>query len=272
MIFARPVLLAAIAITLSACQRDAAEMTPPPPASPALLKVNGELITQSMVDSLLRQRGQAVDPTPADQSNAVGDIEKVLLMAQEGKRRQLDQSPEFLADMQLLTLSRLADFTADKALKDKPVTDEEVRAEYDSRVAQIGGQEFEVKQMLFKEEAQALTAIGELLTGADFAATATAQTAGKDGAQTGDLGWINLAQVPKEFAPVLPSLKAGEFTKTPVKSEFGYHVLKVNAVRGLSPPNFDEVAPGVRQALEKQRVDALLNQLKTDGKIEPVTG
>lgn len=236
-----------------------------------LLRVNGSTINQGMVSSLLRQRGLD-NPTEADNATAVQDIEKVMLMAQEGTRRNLDQTPKFVADMVLLRMSRLADFTADKIIDEKPITDAEIQAEYDAKVSKIGGAEFQVRQMLFKTEADALTAIGELLNGADFAATGEALTKGKDGAQAGDLGWINLAQVPPEFAPVLPTIAVGDFTKVPLKTAYGFHVLKVNQTRPLSAPNFDEVKPGIKQTLQKRRVEETLQALKKAATIEPVTG
>ncbi len=269
------VLSALIALTVAGCGQSSSTGTPPnaedAKGAVALLRVNDSVITQAMVDSLLRQRG-IKEPQPDDLSTAVQDIEKVLLMAQEGERLKLDEASHFVADMQLLRLSRLADFTADKMIVGAPISDEQVKAEYDSQVAKIGNQEFEVKQMVFKEEASALVAIGELLKGADFNATGTTMTKDKPDAQAGDLGWINLAQVPAEFAPVLATLAVGDFTPVPIKSAYGFHVLKLVQTRTLNAPNFEEVKLGVKQALEKKVVDERLKALKASAKIEPVTG
>lgn len=272
----RMILTGAIALALAACGKPAtpdkdAASAGSGAASTALVRINDGVVDQGMVDALLRQRG-IPEPTSEDSARAVQDIEKVMLMAQEGERRKLEASPQFAADMALLRLSRLADFTADKVIAEKPVTEAEIKTEYETKVATISGKEYEVRQMLFSKEAEALAAIGELLNGADFAATGEALTKGRDDAQAGDLGWINLAQVPPEFAAVLPGLAAGDFTKVPIKTSFGFHVLRVNQTRPLNAPSFEEVSAGVKQSLEKKRIDSLIQELKKAAKIEPVTG
>ena len=160
--------------------------------------------------------------------------------------------------------------------KKNEVSDTDAKAEYDRLVAAqapaAGAKEYKARHILVEKEDEAKALIAQIKKGAKF--EDLAKKSSKDpgsGAQGGDLGWANPAGYVPEFASALDKLKKGQMTDTPVKTQFGYHVIRVDDVRDAKAPDvpkFDDVKAQIKQQLEQQRLSKFQEELRTKAKVE----
>ena len=153
--------------------------------------------------------------------------------------------------------------------KKNPVTDAEVQAEYDKFVAANAGKEYKARHILVEKEDEAKAIIASLKKGAKFEDIAKKQS--KDpgsGANGGDLDWTNPAGLVPEFSQAMIKLKKGETTQAPVKSEFGWHVIRLDDVRDAKAPPLEQVKPQIQQELERRKIVELQKELRSKAKIQ----
>jgi peptidyl-prolyl cis-trans isomerase C len=169
-----------------------------------------------------------------------------------------------LARQSILIRDLFADFQ-----KNNPVTDADVKAEYDKFAAANAGKEYRARHILVEKESEALAIIAQLKKGGKFDVIAKKQS--KDpgsGANGGDLDWAAPSNYVKEFADALTALTKGKTTETPVKSQFGYHVIRLEDVRDSQLPKFDDVKPQIAQQLQQQKMTKYQEDLRAKAKIE----
>ena len=149
------------------------------------------------------------------------------------------------------------------------MTDAEVKAEYDKFAAANAGKEYRARHILVEKEDEAKAIIAQLKKGAKFDAIAKKQS--KDpgsGANGGDLDWATPSNYVKEFAEALTALTKGKTTETPVKTQFGYHVIRLEDVRDAQLPKFEDVKPQIAQQLQQQKMTKFQEELRAKAKIE----
>lgn len=169
-----------------------------------------------------------------------------------------------LARQSILINELFADFQ-----KTNPVTDADIQAEYDKFVAANSGKEYKVSHILVDKEADAKAIIAAVKKGGKFEEIAKKQS--KDtgsGAKGGDLDWANPASYVSEFTEALVKLEKGKMTEAPVKSQFGWHVIRLDDVRQAELPRLEEVRPQVLQQLQQQKVAKFQDELRAKAKIE----
>ncbi|MBB4009313.1 peptidylprolyl isomerase [Allorhizobium taibaishanense] len=150
-------------------------------------------------------------------------------------------------------------------------TDAEVKARYDKEIAALPKeQEIHARHILVKTEDEAKDVIKQLDAGKDFAELAKEKSTDSSGSDGGDLGFFGKGRMVPEFEEAAFALKPGTYTKTPVKSQFGYHVIKVEEIRDAAPPKFEDVQQQVRQLVMRDKYLALLEKAKTAEKVEVV--
>jgi peptidyl-prolyl cis-trans isomerase C len=153
--------------------------------------------------------------------------------------------------------------------KTNPVTDAEIKAEYDKFAAANGGKEYKARHILVEKEEDAKKIIGDLKKGQKFEDIAKKQS--KDpgsGANGGDLDWATPSSYVPEFAEAMIKLKKGETTQVPVKSQFGWHVIRVDDLREAQLPKFEDVKPQIAQQLQQQKLAQFQENLRKSAKIE----
>jgi peptidyl-prolyl cis-trans isomerase C len=153
-------------------------------------------------------------------------------------------------------------------LKGYQPTDAELHAEYDSAVAAMDKNEYHARHILVADKDQADQVVKKLKGGAKFEDLAKSQSI--DGSKTngGDLGWFTLARMVKPFGDAVKGLKKGEYTQQPVQTQFGWHVIKLEDTRDVTPPPFDQVKSQLTNAVIRKKLQAYVDQLKKDAKIE----
>jgi peptidyl-prolyl cis-trans isomerase C len=239
--------------------------------------VNGKAVPKARADVLVqqvtRQAEAAGQPVPPDLDKRVKD-EVVMreIFVQEAEKRGLAASPEYKIQMETARQALLQRELFDDFRKKNPVTEAEQRAEYEKFKGQsAGGKEYRVRHILVEKEDDAKSLITQIKGGASF--EELAKKSSKDAgsaAKGGDLDWAAPASFVPEFSNAMTALAKGAMTETPVKSQFGWHILKLDDVRDAQFPPFEEVKGQIVQHLEQQKLakfrDDLRAKTKTDYK------
>ncbi|HUD31635.1 MAG TPA: peptidylprolyl isomerase [Variovorax sp.] len=232
--------------------------------------VNGKPVPKARVDALAQQLAASGRPVTPDLEPQLKEavIAREVFM-QEAQKQGLEASPEYRAQLELARQAILIRTLFENYRKQNPVTDADVQAEYDKFAAANGGKEYKARHILVETEAEAQKIIADLKKGAKFEDIAKKQS--KDpgsGANGGDLDWANPSSFVPEFSEAMIKLKPGETTAAPVKSQFGYHVIRVDEIRSAQLPKVDEVKPQVTQQLQQQRLQKYQEDLRAKAKIE----
>ena len=152
---------------------------------------------------------------------------------------------------------------------DEAITDEALQAAYDEQIGSLPAkQEVRARHILVKEEAEALDIIKELDGGADFAELAKSKSTGPSGPKGGDLGYFGPGQMVPPFEAAAFALEKGDYTKKPVKTQFGWHVIQVEDKRDVAKPTLDQVKDQLRSFLAQQKFTTLITDLREKAKVE----
>jgi peptidyl-prolyl cis-trans isomerase C len=243
-------------------------------ALPALAQnvaiVNGKPVPKARVDALAAQLAKSGRPVSAEMQGQLKDevIAREIFM-QEAQKLGLDASDDFRAQMELARQTLLIRELFADHQKKNPITDGDIQAEYDKFVAANGGKEYRARHILVEKEEEAKAIIASLKKGGKFDEIAKKQS--KDpgsGANGGDLDWANAASYVPEFSTALTKLNKGQTTDAPVKSQFGWHVIRLDDVREAQLPKLEEVKPQIAQQLQQQKLGKFQEDLRGKAKIE----
>lgn len=243
-------------------------------ALPALAQniaiVNGKAIPTSRADALKKQveaSGQAV--TPEIMAKIKDELITREIFMQEAKKRALDATDEYKNQLELARQSILIRTLLADVQKKSAVSDAEIQAEYDKFVKENAGQEIRSRHILVETEAQAKDLIAQISKGAKFEDLAKKYS--KDpgsGANGGDLDWANPAGFVPEFSAAMVKLGKGQMTDAPVKSQFGWHIIRVEDIRETQLPKLDEVKAQITQQLQQQKLAKFQDDLRAKAKIQ----
>jgi peptidyl-prolyl cis-trans isomerase C len=232
--------------------------------------VNGKAVPKARMDMLAQQLAAAGRPvTPEMQSQLREEVVAREVFMQEAQKQGLDASDDYKAQLELARQAIMIRQLFDNYRKKNPVTDAEVQAEYDKFVAANGGKEYKARHILVEKEDDAKKILADLKKGAKFEDIAKKQS--KDpgsGANGGDLDWANPSSFVQEFSEAMIKLKKGEMTQVPVKSQFGYHIIRVDDIRQAQLPKIDEVKPQITQQLAQQKLQKYQEDLRAKAKVE----
>ncbi|MDD0810065.1 peptidylprolyl isomerase [Curvibacter sp. RS43] len=232
--------------------------------------VNGKAVPKSRADALALQVTRSGRPvTPELEGQIKEEVIAREIFMQEAQKWSLDTSDEYKTQLELARQTILIRELFSEYQKKNPVTDEEVKAEYDKFVAANGGKEYKARHILVEKESDAKDIIARLKKGAKFEDIAKKQS--KDpgsGAKGGDLDWANPGNYVKEFTEALLKLNKGQTTDAPVQSQFGWHVIRLDDVRQAQLPKFEEVKPQIAQQLQQQKLSKFQEDLRAKAKVE----
>ncbi|HXQ32284.1 MAG TPA: peptidylprolyl isomerase [Steroidobacteraceae bacterium] len=256
-----PAAVAIAALSLAACNKGGE--APKPVEKPPVATVNGKPIPAAVFAVVAQgQTNKKPEELTAEQRKQVTEqLVELYVAAQEAEKENLQADPEVGARIEFQRLNVLASALVQKQMKGKTPTEQELRAEYDRQVAQMPKLEYHARHILVKEEQQARDAIAALNKGAKFEDLAKKVSIDGSKAQGGDLNWFTPERMVKPFAEALEKLNKGEYTKEPVKSDFGYHVILLLDTRPNNPPPFeavkDRLAPMVQQRQLHEYIEGL---------------
>jgi len=241
-----------------------------PVAAQNVAIVNGKPVPKERVEMLQQQLAKSGrQVSPEMQGQLKDEVITREIFMQEAQKRGLDASDDYKAQMELARQTILIRELFADYQKKNPVTDAEVKAEYDKFAAANGGKEYKARHILVEKEDDAKKIVADLKKGAKF--EELAKKLSKDpgsGQNGGDLDWANPASYVPEFAQAMIKLKKGELTPAPVKSQFGWHVIRVDDIRDAQLPKFDEVKPQIAQQLQQQKLAQFQESLRKAAKVE----
>lgn len=232
--------------------------------------VNGKAVPLTRVEALSQQVARSGRPvTPEIQQQIKDEVIAREIFMQEAQKLSLDTTADFKNQMELARQTILIRELFANYQKTNPVTDADIQAEYDKFKAANGGKEYRASHILVEKEAEAKAIIAQLKKGGKF--EEIAKKSSKDpgsGAKGGDLDWAPAGNYVAEFATALTALSKGKLTETPVKSQFGYHVIRLDDVRDAQLPALEEVKPQVSQQLQQQKLTQYQEALRAKAKVE----
>jgi peptidyl-prolyl cis-trans isomerase C len=232
--------------------------------------VNGKPIPAAKVDQVVKQvvaQGKATD-SPQLREAIKRDLIGREVLIQEADKQGIGARPEVKnqienARQSIIINAMLADY-----IKKHPVTDAEIKAEYDKFKGQVGDKEYHARHILVGTEDEAKAIIAKLKGGAKFEDLAKQSKDPGSAQNGGDLDWASPANFVPEFSKAMTSLGKGQITETPVKTQFGYHVIKLEDTRAAKIPPLEEVKPQVAEQLQQRKLAAFREELMKKAKIQ----
>lgn len=236
-----------------------------------LATVDGYNITEAELTYAEAEIGSELAGVPDERRNRVL-VEYLIeahLMAAAAEKAELNKGKDFEQRMSYYRLRALRDTYFENQIRDS-IADEEAKALYDERVKSLPKQEeVRARHILVKTEEEAKKVRKELEEGGDFAELATKYSQDRGGQDGGDLGYFTRGQMVKPFEDAAFSMEAGKLSE-PVKSDFGWHLIKVEEKRDRLPPSFDEVKDQIKASLIQSKLQGTVQDLRKSAKIEIV--
>ena len=230
--------------------------------------VNGTPITQSVLDVYSAQRAsQGANQDSGDQEAVLNELIALELMRQESVSKGLNALPMVVAALNQQERTALAGAAIKDFMNNNPVSDEAAQELYD---AQIGkpGKEYNARHILVDSEDEAKAVIELLDKGSDFSELAKEKSTGPSGSSGGKLGWFGEGQMVAPFSEAAAKLEKGQYTKEPVQTQFGWHVIILDDTRESTPPSFEDVKDRLKLMLANQQLQKHVEELKSSATIE----
>ncbi len=238
-------------------------------AAAPVATVNGVAIPAVRAEAMLaEQHAQGAQDSPELQAAIREELIRREMLSQAATKKGIDKKSDVQAQMDMARQAILIRAYLQDYMKTHPVTDDELKKEYDSIKESMGQKEYKPRHVLVETEDQAKAVIAKLQAGTSFdeVAKESRDPGSKD--KGGDLGWSNPKMFVKPFSDAMVTLEKGKFTTTPVKSDFGYHVILLEDIRDLKAPAFEEVKPQLQQRLQQQRIEKHLTELREKAKVQ----
>jgi peptidyl-prolyl cis-trans isomerase C len=233
--------------------------------SDVLAVVNGKKITAGEINRYAAQGGDHnIKPEMALQ-----ELINIELISADAIKKKYDKEPEFIAALEAIKKSQLASYAVRKAVASAGApTAAEIKAEYERITGEMPKYEYQAHHVMVDSEEAAQGVIAALAGGAKIEEVARDKSLDESGQQGGDLGWFSADQMEPAFAAAVKGLKKGEYTKAPVQSSYGWHVIQLDDSRDLEPPPLAQVEEQIRNSLLSQRFQRYIDALRATAKIE----
>lgn len=231
--------------------------------------VNNKPIPKQRVDDFVAALvAQGRPDTPELRAAVRDELIARELFVQEAEKKGLTRNADVQRQLDNLRQDVLIRALIRDHLKAHPVKDDEIKAEYDKIRKQAGDKEYRARHILVESEDEAKQIIDQLKKGAKFEDLAKKSKDTGSAQSGGDLDWNTPQTFVKEFSDAMVKLEKGKFTETPVKTQFGYHVIRLDDTREAKAPPVEEVRPQIQQEIERRRVQELQQSLRAKAKIQ----
>lgn len=230
--------------------------------------IDGVEITQAQLNAYALSRTGGA-PTDENREQLIAQLGDLMVISNVALRGDVSKDPTVQAELELQRRSVLAQAVIRDYVANNPVTDEEARAEYDRQIKSFPApQQYKASHILLETEEEAKAVIADLDGGADFAELAKEKSTGPSGPQGGDLGWFEAGAMVAPFSEAVSKLENGAYSKAPVQTQFGWHVIRREDSRKAEAPAFEELKDRLKQGMEQQKFQAYFETLKADAKLE----
>jgi peptidyl-prolyl cis-trans isomerase C len=242
-------------------------------AANAVAIVNGKPISKTEFDlyvqNIVQQQPQQQqrELTAEQKSQVLDQFIGMKLAADAAEKLGVAKQKKVEDQLALARMNVIVDAGLQKYLEDHPVTDADLKPEYDAQVAAMP-REYHARHILVEDKATADTVTKDLQGGADFAKLAEQKSKDPSSKSGGDLGWFTLDTMVKPFSDAVAALQPGQLTAQPVQSQFGWHVIKLEESRAAAPPAFEEVKDRVKVMVQRKKLQSYLDELRKGAKVE----
>ena len=266
---------AVLAVSIYASAPLSAQSTAPAaPIDLVVATVNGEPIMESDIKAFYKNLPPQFQQVPLEQirSQLIERLIEQAIVANAARQEGYHKRPDVQRQLATVTQSILNDVYIAEKIK-AAVTDAKVKDQYQQSIAlESKTEEVRARHILMKTKPEAMAVIADIKGGADFAAVAKAKSTGPSGRNGGDLGYFGFKQMVPPFSKVAFALKPGEFTTEPVKTQFGWHIIKVEDRRVTGSQNFEQASQKIRQELSQQAYKDTLAGLRAKARIDVMGG
>ena len=263
----RHAILLAFALSLSAAPAFAAKKDKTESATFAT--VNGKAIPTIRADALIAgQAAQGQPDSPELRKAVTEELVRREILTQEALKKGFDKKPEVQGQIDLARQGVLIGAYLNEYVRTHPVTEDQIKKEYEEIKAKLGNKEYKARHILVEKEDEAKAIIEKMKKGEKIEDLAkdSKDPGSKD--RGGDLGWANPASFVPPFSSAMTKLEKGKFTETPVKSDFGWHVIQLEDTRELKLPQLDEAKAQISQQLQQRMVQKHIDDLRAKAKVE----
>ena len=234
-----------------------------------LAVVNGKPVPSTRMDAMVKEMTtQGQQDTPQLRAMVKEELINREILIQEADKQGLGSSAEVRNQIEIARQSIVIRALVTDYLKKHPVSDAEIKTEYDKFKAQAGDKEYHARHILVEKEDEAKAIIVKLKGGAKFEELAKQSKDPGSAANGGDLDWASPASFVKPFSDAMVALQKGQMTETPVKTQFGFHVIKLDDVRAAKIPTMEEVKPQIADSLKQKKLQAFQQELRGKAKIQ----
>jgi len=231
--------------------------------------VNGVSIPQSRIDMRVQTAGAQGQPDSPELRKAVReDLINLEVLSQTAIKLGLDKDAEVKAQIEIAKQSILAGAFVQNFAKRNPISDELLKKEYDNLKVSVGSKEYKARHILVETETEAKDIISQLGKKAKFEKLAAKSKDVGSAEKGGQLDWAVPSNYVAPFSNAMTTLKKGEYTKEPVQSQYGWHVIQLDDIRDLKVPPFEELKGQLQQRMQQQNVQKEVAELRAKSKIE----
>ena len=235
--------------------------------------VNGKPIPKAQLDKLLQKSGQADNPQVRDQAREMLVTRELIL--QEANNRGLSQNDAVKEQIEQSRMGILVAAVFQDYVEKEGIAEADLKAAYESVKSQYTGKEYHVEHILVEKEADAKAITAQLKAGANFEELAKAKSKDPGSAPTGgDLGWVSEKSLVPEFSKAMVQLKKGKITDKPVKTQFGWHIIKMDDMRDVKTPPMEEIKDQLKQMIasdqnwQKAKFAEMMQKLRAKARIQ----
>ena len=235
--------------------------------------VNGKPIPKAQLDKLLQKSGQADNPQVRDQAREMLVTRELIL--QEANNRGLSQNDAVKEQIEQSRMGILVAAVFQDYVEKEGIAEADLKAAYESVKSQYTGKEYHVEHILVEKEADAKAITAQLKAGANFAELAKAKSKDPGSAPTGgDLGWVSEKSLVPEFSKAMVQLKKSQITDKPVKTQFGWHIIKMDDMRDVKTPPMEEIKDQLKQMIaydqnwQKAKFAEMMQKLRAKARIQ----
>jgi peptidyl-prolyl cis-trans isomerase C len=239
-------------------------------ADEVVATVNGKKITKQQLDRFVQYlQSTTKRDISHDKAEILQDMISRELLMEQVKKKKIDKDK----DLNYMIKQREDDVYIQAMLRQtdvaKPIPEEEIKKIYDEKVKDHKVKEYKISHILMKTEQEAKDVIAELDGGANFTDVAKKKSTGPSAKEGGELGWMNAVQLNNmpSFAQAVSELKKGGYTKKPVQTQYGWHVVKLEDEREVPPPTLDQLRNQIVAALRQQKLQEYVKSLRDKAKI-----
>ncbi len=223
--------------------------------SKTLAEVGEYKVTEAYLSAFLYSKG-LTQPTEQQQAQALEGLVKQLSLAHQANKSGLKLTQQQAFEIKQAKQLALAQVAIEQHLIENPITDEDLKTEYKRISDELKGEEFHVRHLLYQDEAEALQVLDEIKGSGDYLTAEKAYLLVNPSTKNvGNLGWVNIMQVPEVFRKPLQTMQADDFHPQTLISQYGVHILYLDGKRPLVAPDFSEVEAGIRQTLRQRKID-----------------